>query len=207
MVEYTPENNQVIVAGKIDSPLTFAHEIYGEGFYNFTLAVPRLSGYIDILPITVSERLINTADLSVGAEIVVTGQFRSYNKYLEGKNRLILTVFTKDITMKNEEVKNPNSIYLDGYVCKTPVYRTTPFRREIADILLAVNRPYSKSDYIPVIMWGRNARFSQKLTVGQRIRVWGRIQSRAYKKTLPDGQVKDKVAYEVSVSKMELVEV
>jgi primosomal replication protein N len=207
MVEYTPENNQVIVAGKIDSPLTFAHEIYGEGFYNFTLAVPRLSGYIDILPITVSERLINTADLSVGAEIVVTGQFRSYNKYLEGKSRLILTVFTKDITMKNEEVKNPNSIYLDGYVCKTPVYRTTPFRREIADILLAVNRPYSKSDYIPVIMWGRNARFSQKLTVGQRIRVWGRIQSRAYKKTLPDGQVKDKVAYEVSVSKMELVEV
>lgn len=205
MVEHTSENNQVLVAGKVDSPPTFAHEIYGEGFYNFTLAVPRLSGYIDLLPVTVSERLIDIGKLSVGTEVVVKGQFRSYNKYLDGKNRLILTVFAKDIAMKDEEIKNPNQIYLDGYICKPPVYRTTPLNREIADVLLAVNRPYNKSDYIPVIMWGRNARFSQNLAVGQRIRIWGRIQSRPYQKKLPSGEIQDRIAYEVSVSKLQLV--
>jgi len=205
MVEHTSENNQVLVAGKVDSPPAFAHEIYGEGFYNFTLAVPRLSGYTDLLPITVSERLVDIGKLSVGTEVVVKGQFRSYNKYLDGKNRLVLTVFAKDITMKDEEIKNPNQIYLDGYICKPPVYRTTPLNREIADVLLAVNRPYNKSDYIPVIMWGRNARFSQNLVVGQRIRIWGRIQSRPYQKKLSNGEIQDRVAYEVSVSKLQLV--
>jgi single-stranded DNA-binding protein len=194
-----------MVAGRIESPLTFGHEIYGEAFYNFILAVPRLSEYIDFLPVTISERLLDSTGLSVGTEIVINGELRSYNKYIEGKNRLILTIFTKDIYLKKEEIRNPNQIYLDGYICKPPVYRTTPFQREIADILLAVNRSYNKSDYIPVITWGRNARFSQHLSVGQRIRVWGRVQSRPYKKKLSNGEVIDRVAYEVSVSKMEVI--
>lgn len=161
VIQYTTENNKVMVAGRIESPLTFGHEIYGEAFYNFILAVPRLSEYIDFLPVTISERLLDSTGLSVGTEIVINGELRSYNKYIEGKNRLILTIFTKDIYLKKEEIRNPNQIYLDGYICKPPVYRTTPFQREIADILLAVNRSYNKSDYIPVITWGRNARFSQ----------------------------------------------
>lgn len=207
MVEHTSENNQVLVAGKVDSQPTFAHEIYGEGFYNFTLAVPRLSGYIDLLPVTVSERLIDIGQLSVDTQVVIKGQFRSYNKFLDGKNRLILTVFAKDIALRgeNEDIKNPNQIYLDGYICKPPVYRTTPLNREIADVLLAVNRPYNKSDYIPVIMWGRNARFAQNLPVGQRLKVWGRIQSRPYQKKLPNGEIQERIAYEVSVSKLQVV--
>ncbi|NLX71667.1 MAG: single-stranded DNA-binding protein [Clostridiales bacterium] len=205
VIQYTTENNKVMVAGRIESPLTFGHEIYGEAFYNFILAVPRLSEYIDFLPVTISERLLDSTGLSVGTEIVINGELRSYNKYIEGKNRLILTIFTKDIYLKKEEIRNPNQIYLDGYICKPPVYRTTPFQREIADILLAVNRSYNKSDYIPVITWGRNARFSQHLSVGQRIRVWGRVQSRPYKKKLSNGEVIDRVAYEVSVSKMEVI--
>nr|MBO2494167.1 single-stranded DNA-binding protein [Clostridia bacterium] len=207
MVEHTSENNQVLVAGKVDSQPIFAHEIYGEGFYNFTLAVPRLSGYIDLLPVTVSERLIDIGQLSVNTQVVIKGQFRSYNKFLDGKNRLILTVFAKDIALRgeNEDIKNPNQIYLDGYICKPPVYRTTPLNREIADVLLAVNRPYNKSDYIPVIMWGRNARFAQNLPVGQRLKVWGRIQSRPYQKKLPNGEIQERIAYEVSVSKLQVV--
>ncbi|MBM7581882.1 single-stranded DNA-binding protein [Caldicoprobacter guelmensis] len=208
MLEHTSENNQVLVAGTVDSPPVFAHEIYGEGFYNFTLAVPRLSGYVDVIPVTVSERLIDIGTLPVGAKVVIKGQFRSYNKYIDGKNRLILTVFAKDISMKEEEyrgIRNPNQIYLDGYICKPPVYRTTPLNREIADVLLAVNRSYNKSDYIPVILWGRNARFSENLAVGQRIRIWGRIQSRPYQKKLPNGEIQDKIAYEVSVSKLQVV--
>jgi len=207
MVEHTSENNQVLVAGKVDSQPTFAHEIYGEGFYNFTLAVPRLSGYIDLLPVTVSERLIDIGQLSVNTQVVIKGQFRSYNKFLDGKNRLILTVFAKDIALRgeNEDIKNPNQIYLDGYICKPPVYRTTPLNREIADVLLAVNRPYNKSDYIPVIMWGMNARFAQNLPVGQRLKVWGRVQSRPYQKKLPNGEIQERIAYEVSVSKLQVV--
>lgn len=207
MIEHTSENNQVLVAGKVDSQPIFAHEIYGEGFYNFTLAVPRLSGYIDLLPVTVSERLIDIGQLSVNTQVVIKGQFRSYNKFLDGKNRLILTVFAKDIALRgeNEDIKNPNQIYLDGYICKPPVYRTTPLNREIADVLLAVNRPYNKSDYIPVIMWGRNARFAQNLPVGQRLKVWGRIQSRPYQKKLPNGEIQERIAYEVSVSKLQVV--
>lgn len=207
MIEHTSENNQVLVAGKVDSQPTFAHEIYGEGFYNFTLAVPRLSGYIDLLPVTVSERLIDIGQLSVNTQVVIKGQFRSYNKFLDGKNRLILTVFAKDIALRgeNEDIKNPNQIYLDGYICKPPIYRTTPLNREIADVLLAVNRPYNKSDYIPVIMWGRNARFAQNLPVGQRLKVWGRIQSRPYQKKLPNGEIQERIAYEVSVSKLQVV--
>ena len=189
----------------MDSTIEFSHETYGEGFYSFFLSVPRLSENIDRLPVTVSERLIGELDLNIGADIVITGQFRSYNKLIDGSNRLVLTVFAREIANQIEEVKNPNQIYLNGFVCKPPIYRTTPFKREIADLLLAVNRAYSKSDYIPAIAWGRNARFCRNLRVGNNMKVWGRIQSREYQKRYPDGTVEDKVAYEVSISKLEVI--
>ncbi|HHY83567.1 MAG TPA: single-stranded DNA-binding protein [Clostridiales bacterium] len=205
MTEYTADNNWVYVAGKMDSAVEFSHEMYGEGFYSFYLAVPRLSDYVDRLPVTVSERLIGEIDLNKGADIVITGQFRSYNKLIDGSNRLVLTVFAREISNQTDETKNPNQIFLNGFVCKPPIYRTTPFKREIADLLIAVNRAYNKSDYIPTIAWGRNARFCQKLAVGDNLKIWGRIQSREYQKRYPNGEVVDKVAYEVSVSKMEVV--
>ena len=206
MTEYTTENNWVMIAGKMDSIVEFSHEMFGEGFYQFYLAVPRLSDFVDRLPIIASERLISDIDLNMGAEVVVTGQFRSYNKLVNNINRLVLTVFVKEITNGKDEIKNPNQIYLNGYVCKPPIYRTTPFKREIADLLIAVNRAYSKSDYIPTIAWGRNARFCKNLSIGDNLKVWGRIQSRDYQKRYPSGEVLDKVAYEVSVSKMEFAD-
>lgn len=204
MTEYTTDNNWVCVAGKVVSSLSFSHEMYGEGFYSFYLAVPRLSDYVDKLPVTISERLISEIDLNIGVEAVVEGQFRSYNKFADGANKLVLTIFAREISNKTSEVKNPNQIFLNGFVCKAPVYRTTPFKREIADLLVAVNRAYNKSDYIPAIAWGRNARFCQKLNVGDNLKIWGRIQSREYQKKYPDGQVVEKTAYEVSISKMEI---
>ncbi len=205
MTEHALENNWVYIAGKVDSPLEFSHEMYGEGFYSFDLSVPRLSDHVDILPVTLSERLMADADLTIGTEVVVEGQFRSYNKFIDSSNKLVLTVFVRDIIPKVEEIKNPNQIFLNGFVCKPPIYRTTPFKREIADILIAVNRSYNKSDYIPTIAWGRNARFCQQLNVGDQLKIWGRIQSRHYQKKFITGDVIDKVAFEVSISKMEKV--
>ena len=206
MTEYTSDNNWVEVAGSVDSIIEFSHETFGEGFYGFYLSVPRLSDYVDRLPIIVSERLITEIDLNLGAEVGITGQFRSYNKLVDGSNRLLLTVFVRDIAGLTDEIKNPNQIYLNGFVCKAPIYRTSPFKREIADLLIAVNRAYNKSDYIPTIAWGRNARFCQTLEVGDNIKVWGRIQSREYQKRYSNGEVVDKVAYEVSVSKLEIAQ-
>jgi single-stranded DNA-binding protein len=203
------ENNVVVVVGKIFTDLEYSHELYGEEFFNFILEVPRLSETKDYLPVTISNRLFEGMNLQVGSRVKVEGQLRSYNRKSpeEGKNKLILTIFARDImTIPEEEVvKNPNEIFLDGFICKKPVYRTTPFGREITDLLIAVNRPYNKSDYIPVIAWGRNARFSEKLEIGDRIRLWGRVQSREYQKKLGD-EVVTKVAYEVSITRMEVVE-
>jgi len=198
-------NNKIYLEGKVLSGLEFSHEMYGEGFYTFNLEVQRLSDAKDVLLITVSERLIAGLEISVGAELIVEGQLRSYNKFIEGANRLILTVFARDITPCVEKSKNPNQIYLDGYICKQPIYRTTPFGREIADMLLAVNRSYNKSDYIPTIAWGRNSRFCKQLEVGDNIRVWGRLQSREYQKRISESELIKKVAYEVSISKMERI--
>lgn len=177
--------------------------MYGEGFYTFDLDVMRLSDSVDTLNITVSERLLNDIKLEVGVDIILEGQLRSYNKFIDGSNKLILTVFARNIEPCLERSKNPNEIFLDGYICKEPIYRTTPFGREIADVLLAVNRAYNKSDYIPTIAWGRNSRFCQTLSVGDNIKVWGRLQSREYQKKVSDNEVVKKVAYEVSISKME----
>lgn len=198
-------NNRAEVIGKVSDELVFSHEIYGEKFYTFTLSIPRLSGISDDVKVMVSDRLLADIPIAVGDEVEVTGQFRSYNSYENGDNRLILTVFAKDICYADKtEEKNPNSLYLNGFICKEPVYRTTPFGREITDILLAVNRSYNKSDYIPVIAWGRNARFSKSIGVGDNIKIWGRIQSRVYQKHLSEEEVIEKTAYEVSVSRMEL---
>ncbi len=205
MVGNIIENNMVTISGKVVSSIEFSHEVYGEGFYYFMLDVPRLSESCDKIPVTISERLASKDKLEIGTVIEVEGQFRSYNSYNNEGNKLLLTVFARDITFLEDEkkIKNPNQIYLNGFICKRPIYRTTPFGREITDLLLAVNRPYNKSDYIPCIAWGRNARFSENLTIGDNIKVWGRIQSRTYQKKLESGDVLTKVAYEVSISKME----
>lgn len=196
-------NNKICLEGKVTSELEFSHEMYGEGFYTFNLDVMRLSDSVDTLNITVSERLLNDMNLIVGSDVIVEGQLRSYNKFIDGSNKLILTVFARNIEPCIERSKNPNEIFLDGYICKEPVYRTTPFGREIADVLLAVNRAYNKSDYIPTIAWGRNSRFCQTLEVGDNIKVWGRLQSREYQKKVSEDEVVKKIAYEVSISKME----
>lgn len=205
MINYS-ENNIITLIGTIVSERTFSHEVYGEGFYSFNVDVPRLSDNCDTIPVTVSERIL-TDEFKIGQKVVIDGQFRSYNNYENEKNKLVLTVFVKDIRIQNEEEdnKNPNEICLTGFICKKPIYRTTPFGREIADILLAVNRAYNKSDYIPCIAWGRNARFCQNIAIGEKVKLWGRIQSRQYDKKLEDGTVEVRRAYEVSVSKMEIL--
>ena len=197
----TEKNYKVYLMGEIVSDATFSHEVYGEGFYEFFVKVLRLSGQADILPVTLSERLIQDGMLCKGKSICALGQFRSYNKMENGKSRLMLTVFIREL-LSSAPGKNPNSILLGGYICKPPIYRTTPFNREIADILIAVNRAYNKSDYIPCIAWGRNARFVKNLCVGDKIAVSGRIQSREYQKKLSETEVKMMTAYEVSVSKL-----
>ncbi|MDR3292896.1 MAG: single-stranded DNA-binding protein [Clostridiales bacterium] len=193
-------NNTLHLRGVIDSEPAFSHEVMGEGFYEVNLKVKRLSEQYDVLPITISERLLAEGGAEVGREISVFGQFRSYNKTEDEKSRLMLTVFVREVAAADEKL-NPNVITLTGFLCKPPVYRTTPFNREIADMLIAVNRSYNKSDYIPCIAWGRNARFVKNMSVGEKITVSGRIQSREYQKTV-DGAPVTKTAYEVSVNKI-----
>lgn len=194
------KNNKVYIYGEIVSPAQFSHEVFGEGFYEFSVKVMRLSGQADILPVTVSERIM-TEEMKEGAHVCALGQFRSYNKIENGKSRLMLTVFIREV-LDAQPCKNPNSIVLSGYICKPPVYRTTPFNREIADLLIAVNRSYNKSDYIPAIAWGRNARFVKNLSVGDKVALSGRIQSREYQKKQEDESFVTMTAYEVSVSKL-----
>lgn len=222
MVTNYSENNYLILVGKITSDKKFSHEIYGESFYIFDLEIPRLSGNADIIPVTISERLITEFDLEIGKKVAIEGQFRSYNSYENERNRLVLTVFAKEIVESKEELevveepeegeeaekkdKVSNEVVLNGYVCKPPIYRQTPFGREISDVLLAVNRAYNKSDYIPCIAWGRNARFCQNMPVGTEVKIIGRVQSRTYEKKFEDGTVETRVAYEVSVGSLEVIE-
>ena len=209
------ENNYLTLVGKVTGEKKFSHEIYGERFYIFNLSIPRLSGNADIIPITVSERLIKEDTLQEGKKLLIKGQFRSYNSYENEKNRLILTVFAKDVMEVEEDEEESdivrkdiitNEVVLVGYICKKPIYRQTPFGREISDLLLAVNRAYNKSDYIPCIAWGRNARFCQNLEVGSQVKVVGRVQSRTYEKKHEDGTVENRVAYEVSIGSLEVIE-
>ena len=196
-------NNKVYVYGEIVSDATFSHEVYGEGFYDMQIKVERLSNQCDILPITISERIMKEENIKRGDFIALKGQFRSYNKQVDGKSKLALTIFVREIIPKVENAPT-NIIGLSGYVCKEPIYRTTPFNREITDVLLAVNRAYNKSDYIPCIAWGRNARFVKSIEVGGKVILQGRIQSREYQKKLDDEVIENKVAYEISISKIAL---
>ena len=213
-------NNHIGIAGRVYSDFEFSHEVYGEGFYRFEVEIYRLSDTADILPVTISERIVDMDNVHIGAWVYIAGQIRSYNNYVEEdrRNKLVLTVFARDIELLDIDEEedpmtpdglmpqldiNPNDVFLNGYICKPPIYRTTPFGREIADILLAVNRSYNKSDYIPCIAWGRNARFAGKLSVGSNIKLWGRMQSRSYQKKFENGDVLEKTAYEVSISKIE----
>ncbi|MCH5274623.1 MAG: single-stranded DNA-binding protein [Lachnospiraceae bacterium] len=207
MTDKVIENNQVTIMGEIVSGFSYSHEIFGEGFYMVDVKVQRLSDSFDVIPMMVSERLIDVSADYRGYFVEVNGQFRSYNRHEERKNRLVLSVFAREIVFVEEieESAKTNQIFLDGYICKVPIYRKTPLGREIADLLLAVNRPYGKSDYIPCICWGRNARFASGFEVGERCSVWGRIQSREYMKKIDEEQVEKRVAYEVSVSKLEIV--
>jgi len=192
------KNNQVMLKGKCVSDPEYSHSVLGEGFYEFTLAVPRLSSEIDYLPITISERLLpEIKDLN--EEIGIIGQLRSYNKLQDEKSRLILTIFAREI-VDSSELTSSNNINITGFICKEPIYRTTPFGREITDILIACNRAYNKSDYLPCIAWGRNARFAGDLQIGDKIELSGRIQSRQYIKKLEDNSSVTKTAYEVSIS-------
>ena len=207
------ENNQLVLVGKVTSEKRFSHEIYGEKFYIFDMEVPRLSDTSDIIPVTASERILSDELLKIGNKLLIKGQFRSYNSYENEKNKLILTVFAKDILTEaeltdeelEESKRTSNEVSLTGYICKKPIYRQTPFGREISDILLAVNRAYNKSDYIPSIAWGRNARFSQNLPTGTEVKIIGRVQSRNYEKKYEDGTVENKVAYEVSIASLEVI--
>ena len=208
MADKILENNQVSIVGEIISDFQYSHEVYGEGFYMVEVAVSRLSNFSDYIPLMISERLIDTSQSYIGQKVYVTGQFRSYNRHEELKNRLVLSVFVREIEFIEEETEEmkSNQILLDGYICKDPIYRKTPLGREIADLLVAVNRSYGKSDYIPCICWGRNARFAARFEVGVHVQIWGRIQSRESVKRLNEDEVEKRTAYEVSVSKIEYME-
>lgn len=201
------ENNTVEVAGEVVTEPGYSHEAFGERFYIFNISVKRLSGMLDTIPVTISERAINISEIRVGKRFKIYGQFRSFNKHIEHEHRLILSVFARDIMEldDNQLDVNENYIFLDGYLCKEPIYRKTPLEREIADLLVAVNRSYGKSDYIPCIAWGRNARYASGLDVGAHVKIFGRIQSREYTKRISETESEQRMAYEVSVSGIELV--
>lgn len=202
MIDVKHDTNVVYLRGELDENMEFSHEIFGEKFFNAKIKINRLSESYDILPLTVSERLLQDIDIKSNNKVNVIGQLRSYNKNIDNRNRLVLTVFVREIKQVEDENKDPNSIFLDGYICKEPIYRKTPLGREITDLLVAINRPYNKSDYIPSIVWGRNAKFAKTLKVGDRIQMWGRVQSREYEKKVENGEAIKKVAYEVSISKI-----
>ena len=194
------ENNQLTLCGVIETAPVLDHEVFGENFYRMDVCVPRLSGTQDVLPVTISERLMNS-QVTPGVRVGITGQLRSYNKVMGGSGRLLLTAFAQHL-LAPDETENPNIIRLTGAICKPPSFRTTPFGREITDLMLAVNRAFGKSDYIPCIAWGRTARYAAGLNVGDKLEVQGRFQSREYQKQMPDGTVMTRVAYEVSLSRL-----
>ncbi|MBO4412866.1 MAG: single-stranded DNA-binding protein [Clostridia bacterium] len=199
-------NNKVFLCGKVSSEPEFSHETFGEGFYEIKLSVPRLSEHMDIIPVIVSEKLLSKDIFQVGKTIAIKGQFRSYNKIVDEKSRLMLTVFVREI-IEVDSTMNPNIIEIEGFICKQPVYRTTPFKREICDVLVAVNRAYNKSDYLPCIAWGRNARYIKDISVGTKVSIVGRIQSREYQKKYSETEIETKTAYEISVNKIQLADV
>lgn len=209
-------NNSACISGVIAEKFCYSHQIYGEKFYTSTVDVERKSGVIDSVPIMVSERLADVGsvlvgdgavtDKWVGERVYIYGHFRSYNKHVGGQNHLILHLFAREFFCIDDIGHDDNSIELDGFIRKEPIYRKTPYGREICDILLAVNRPYGKSDYIPCIFWGRNALFVSNMKVGERIRLEGRIQSRDYLKKISEEEYETRTAREVSVYRLEVID-
>lgn len=200
--ENTFENNYASIAGVISKPLQFSHKTYGESFYTFHIAVERKSGYEDEIIVMISERLMTDGCLYLGQYVKVVGQIRTYNENFDGKNKLNIVVFAREIEPDCICICDENNIYLSGFLCKKPLKRTSPLGRQICDIMLAVNRMYNKSDYIPCIAWGRNAIFAESLDTGDKITVEGRLQSREYRKKDDNGNILYKVAYEVSILKL-----
>ena len=199
------ENNKVRIVGEIVGQFEYSHEVFGENFYIGQLKIERTSGILDFIPITVSDRMVDVSADWNGIFVEIEGSFRSYNKKDEEKRKLLLSVFVRDFNQLENASYNDNDVELDGYICKEVIYRKTPLGREVADLLIAVNRPYGKSDYIPCIAWGRNAVYSAELEVGTRIKLYGRIQSREYAKRISGTETETRTAYEVSVSKLEVV--
>lgn len=197
------ENNAVALVGKVTSDFRFNHEVYGEKFYVFELSVERTSNFVDYIPVMISERLVDVTSDLLGTTVYISGNYRSFNFHEETRSRLVLTVFANEIEL-DVDYEQTNNIYLNGFVCKTPTYRKTPLGREIADVLIAVNRAYGKSDYIPCVMWGRAAKFASGFEVGTEVKINGRIQSREYTKQLSETESEKRVAYEVSVGKVEV---
>ena len=198
-------NNNITVFGLVAEEPVFNHEAFGEKFFRMMISVNRVSGTVDTLPVLISERIADMKELKAGVCVMITGRIRSYNEHVGEKSKLILAIFTENIEIYENEAEPPfnNDVVLRGFICKEPIYRVTPLGREITDVLIAVNRAYGKSDYIPCICWGRNARFASTFEVGTHVQIWGRIQSRDYVKKLSETQVEQRTAYEVSVSKIE----
>ncbi len=190
-------NNRMIACGKLEGAPVLSHEVMNEPFYTGTLVVKRLSGAVDRLPITLPGKLIADAHLPLDALLLVSGQVRSYNKVVEGAGRLMVTLFVQSLSLTNDN-ETMNRVELTGALCKPPIYRSTPFGREICDMMIAVNRAFGKSDYIPCIAWGRNAQYASRFRVGDRVRVTGRLQSREYQKLTDNGEYVVRNAFEVS---------
>lgn len=202
------ETNVIDLSGVVSQEPVYNHEVFGENFFQFYLSSIRMSENIDVLPVLVSERLIDLDSLKVGTYVHVKGQVRTFSKHTDDGARpsLLISVFTKEICIPDEPFKNDvNEVTLNGYICKTPVERATPLGREICDVLVAVNRPYGKSDYIPCIAWGRNAKYVGELEVGTALKLTGRLQSRNYNKKIDDTNFEQRTAYEMSVSKLEVI--
>ena len=203
-MERLNQNNAVKISGEIVSDFTYDHEMYGEGFYKVFVQVTRISGNLDTIPVMVSDRIIDVNKNLTGEMVAIEGEFRSYNKHLLGANKLLLFVLCKKIEIV-KYCMNEDEIFLRGFICKNPIYRKTPFKREISDLLIAVNRYYGKSEYIPCICWGRNARYAAGFEIGDEIVIRGRIQSRTYEKKISDTEFETRTAYEVSANMIEKI--
>ena len=203
-MDNTNDNNHVTVAGIILEPFSFSHELHGEKFYSTRLSIERLSNQTDIIPVMFPERLIDVTQNYIGRYAEVSGQLRSHNLHNASKSKLLLFVFAREAAFFDErcDIIYKNQVHLSGYVSKPALYRKTPLKKEISNVLLAVNRPHLKADYIPCILWGSNALLAKSLQTGEHIVVRGRIQSREYTKTTEDGN-ETKTTYELSVATLE----
>ena len=197
------ENNWLRLTGTILTEPEFSHKSYGESFYRFTLGAARKSGCIDELQVLISKRLLGKDLPAKGGKASLWGQIRTYNEPAQGRSRLHITAFAREFQILAGDTEDQNQVFLSGFLCKPPIYRRSPMGREICDLLLAVNRMYGKSDYIPCIAWGRNAAYTAGLSVGSPLQAEGRIQSRTYIKKQESGLSEEKTAYEVSILKIE----